>query len=73
MVLVQDWILILIFRMVVIIVVDLILWTMMNIMMIIGESFPLILGDIVDNLFHYHIFNFCLDALARDESVHFLF
>lgn len=28
--------------------------------------------DIVINLFHYHILIY-LDALARDESVHFLF
>ena len=73
MVLVLDWIPILIFKMDVITVVDLILWTMMNIMTIIMENLLLTLGDIVDNLFHYHIFNFCLYALARDESVHFYF
>lgn len=37
------------------------------------ENLLLAPGDIIDNLFHYHIFNFCLYALARDESVHFYF
>ena len=35
------------------------------------ESLPLAPGDIADNLFHYHILIY-LDALARDESVHFI-
>lgn len=36
------------------------------------ETLLLASGDIVDNLFHYHILIY-LDALARDESVHFYF
>mgnify|MGYP005897022369 CR=1 FL=1 len=44
----------------------------MNITTTIMEDLLLAPGDIVDNLFHYHIL-ICLDALARDESVHFIF
>jgi hypothetical protein len=36
------------------------------------EHSVIVLRGVINNLFHYHIL-ICLYALARDESVHFIF
>lgn len=65
----QVWTLTLISWMVVIIVADLILWIMMNLMMIIEAILPIVLDDIVDNLFRYYISLFLMHWLVISRCI----